>query len=91
VRYIWSLCERTVFGSILAVSLCLAGKAQDQPQTASAQIDEPISQGEALSASARAPSSAKDDNTWHFQSLGYLWFPGMHGTIGACSYETSVY
>jgi hypothetical protein len=30
------------------------------------------------------------DDKWHFDFLPYLWFAGMHGTVGAQGYETNV-
>jgi hypothetical protein len=51
----------------------------------------PISNDETLQTSAPVPPSATNDNRWHFQSLGYLWFPGMHGTVGVRGYDTSVH
>jgi len=36
----------------------------------------------------------KDSNTdegWHFTVTPYIWFAGMHGTVGALGHETSVH
>jgi hypothetical protein len=65
--------------------------AQDQPPTANAQLHEPVSQDQTLHTSAPVPPSATSDDRWHFQGYGYLWFPGMHGTVGARNVETSVH
>jgi hypothetical protein len=58
--------------------------AQDQPAATSAQLQTPGSPG-------YVPPSVDDDDAWHFLSLSYLWFPGMHGTVGARGYDTSVH
>lgn len=65
--------------------------AQEQSPTTNAQIHAPIGQDEALHTSAPATPSTTSDDRWHFLSYGYLWFPGMHGTVGARNYETSVH
>jgi hypothetical protein len=36
------------------------------------------------------PPSIDDDPSWHFTSLSYLWFPGVHGIVGAKGYSTKV-
>ncbi|HTU50786.1 MAG TPA: hypothetical protein VMF56_09340 [Acidobacteriaceae bacterium] len=39
-----------------------------------------------------APSTASDpDDAWHFTLAPYLWFAGMHGTVGARGYDASVH
>ncbi|MGC1870855.1 MAG: hypothetical protein WA700_07850 [Acidobacteriaceae bacterium] len=38
------------------------------------------------------PSTASDPNDgWHFVLAPYLWFAGMHGTVGARGYDASVH
>jgi hypothetical protein len=32
-----------------------------------------------------------DDSDWHFSVSPYLWFPGVHGTIGALGRDTSIH
>ncbi|MGD0445880.1 MAG: hypothetical protein ABSA39_18255 [Edaphobacter sp.] len=39
-----------------------------------------------------APSTAtNEDGHWHVAAVPYLWFPGMHGTIGALGHNVSVH
>lgn len=40
-------------------------------------------------ASGQAAAAASGD--WHANLLIYLWFPGVHGTVGASGYEASVH
>jgi hypothetical protein len=74
----------------------MTARAQEQQGTASAHVETastdaavPSSSSSPSSPSAAAPSTAADGQ-WHFQSWSYLWFPGMHGTVGARGYDPSV-
>ena len=40
-------------------------------------------------ASQKATSSANDG--WHFTIAPYLWFPGVHGTVGALGHNASIH
>ena len=31
------------------------------------------------------------DDSWHFDFAPYVWFPGMHGTVGAVGHDASVH
>lgn len=46
---------------------------------------------QAQPASTTPPATSADDDQWHFAILPYLWFPGMHGTVGARYREVSVH
>jgi len=35
--------------------------------------------------------SSNDDSTWHVDASPYLWFPGVHGTVGAAGKQVSVH
>jgi hypothetical protein len=72
------------------LSLCATARAQDQPGAASPQVQIASSDSAMPSSPSRTASSADSDAAWHFQSYGYLWFPGMHGTVGARGYDPSV-
>jgi hypothetical protein len=84
----WRACERVVLGSILALSFSATLRAQEQqPPTENAQLQTP-GYNAVASSSTTVPASPTADS-WQFVSLSYLWFPGLHGTIGARGYETS--
>jgi len=57
--------------------------AADQPATAEA----------AVPAATAAPQVGlpPEDSGWHFAVSPYLWFPGVHGTIGALGRDVSVH
>jgi hypothetical protein len=38
-----------------------------------------------------APPVGEPTSDWHFAMSPYLWFPGLHGTIGARGHEASVH
>jgi hypothetical protein len=46
-------------------------------------------------ASSSPPGSSVVDETadskWHFYNTGYLWLPGIHGTLGVRGFDTSVH
>ncbi len=41
--------------------------------------------------SATAPIDETSDSKWHLYGTGYIWFPGIHGTIGVRGFETGVH
>ena len=72
---------------LASVLLCVAAMAQAPiEQSADAQ---------ATSAppppSAQTASSPSEDNAWHFNLSPYVWFPGVHGTVGALDHRASVH
>jgi len=75
-----------VLGSIINILLCVTARAQEQPP-ATAQVQTEVSQADARNLQpcrshlvlCRVRPSAPQPN-WTFQSLSYLWFPGMNGT-----------
>jgi len=74
-----SLChaQETIDPATSNVSLTKAPDTDSQPQPAN----------RAASQTASAPAS----DGWHFSFSPYLWFPGVHGTIGAQGNLTSVH
>jgi hypothetical protein len=55
--------------------------------------DQPLT-SEAESTSAAIPASpqvGEPTSNWHFAVSPYLWFPGVHGTIGALGRDVSVH
>ena len=58
----------------------------------SAGLSSPASTAQsAPSASAKPDNPAPSDEGWHVDVTPYLWFPGMHGTVGALGRESSVH
>jgi hypothetical protein len=83
----WRACERVVLATLLALSLPATSRAQEQQQPVeNAQLQTP---GYNAVASSTTTTASPTADTWQFVSLSYLWFPGLHGTIGARGYEAS--
>jgi hypothetical protein len=82
----WRACERVVLGSILTLSFSAMANAQEQQPVENAQLHTPAYN--AVATSSTTPASPTGDK-WEFVSLTYLWFPGLHGTVGARGYEAS--
>jgi len=36
------------------------------------------------------PDAELSDNQWHYYATGYIWFPGIHGTVGIRGFDTNV-
>ena len=54
--------------------------------------DQPMpSDAEAATPPTPAPPVGEPTSDWHFAVSPYLWFPGVHGTIGAKGHEASVH
>ena len=51
----------------------------------------PACETEAEAPSAAPAGTATADSDWHFVVAPYLWFPGVHGTVGAGSHDASVH
>jgi hypothetical protein len=73
--------------------LCFSAtaKAQEQPQVTTAQAESlksPDTDSSSV-ATSQNPAPSAPAPTWSFQSLSYLWFPGMSGTVGARGYNTN--
>jgi hypothetical protein len=82
-------CQTVVLESLLALCVCSVVQAQEKP------IDNALVQTSDSSSATQStvvppPPSIDDDPQWHFTSLSYLWFPGVHGTVGAKGYSTDV-
>jgi hypothetical protein len=41
--------------------------------------------------SGASPDADLTDKQWHFYGMGYIWFPGIHGTVGIRGFDTSVH
>jgi hypothetical protein len=46
---------------------------------------------EAATPATPAPPVGEPTSDWHFAVSPYLWFPGVHGTIGAQGHEASIH
>jgi len=75
---------RRMFPCLLTLILCL-------PAAASAQrsATEETSQSSATESSSKPTAPANDD--WQVGITPYLWFAGVHGTVGALGHETGVH
>jgi hypothetical protein len=56
----------------------------------SAMSDQPLAAEPATSSPPQVGLQAEDSG-WHFAVSPYLWFPGVHGTIGALGRDVSVH
>src|SRR5664279_2649273 len=74
------LWQSILLSSALGLFVSGSACAEEMPAKADAQ------------AGTSAPASAKTmDDDWHVNTNVYLWFAGMHGTVGAKGFETSVH
>jgi hypothetical protein len=79
----FDIVARRLFLCLLALILSLATAA-----TAQGPVEEATSQS---SGTAPSPSTtASPDDAWHVGITPYLWFAGVHGTVGALGHETGV-
>ncbi len=58
---------------------------------ASAMAEDMSAKADANAQTATPASATTTDNDWHTNASVYLWFPGMHGTVGAEGFEASVH
>ncbi len=90
------------FTGVLALALCVPGMAQQSTELVSPDVTSPDEAGSvpaaqkataAQTSSGGFASSDTDlsDNQWHFYATGYIWFPGIHGTVGIRGFDTSVH
>ncbi len=81
--------RRTLFlTALVTLFFSPLARGQDEPQQASLQTPAATS---APMAPAPAPAATDSDDAWHFAVAPYIWFAGMHGTVGARGYDTSVH
>jgi opacity protein-like surface antigen len=88
----------STFAGWLAVAICMPAIAQQSAnlaspdQTGSAPAAQKTTATQTSSESAFATSDADlTDNKWHYYGMGYIWFPGITGTVGVRGFETSVH
>jgi outer membrane protein OmpA-like peptidoglycan-associated protein len=80
------LCSATLSVMTLAVLFCMSATAQG-PADLSAE-------NQAAATPAPDPpqqNAGTSDDAWHFDIAPYVWFPGVHGTVGALGREASVH
>ena len=82
----------------LAATLCVPAVAQQSAdivsseQTGSAPAPQKTNAAQTSSGSSIASSDTDlTDNKWHVYSTGYLWIPGVHGTVGVRGFEASMH
>jgi hypothetical protein len=89
MRYSLRVSKGVLLAPVLAMCFCAAAQAQEKP-VESAQLQTSDRSSGTQSTVIPPPPSIDDDPHWHFTSLSYLWFPGVHGTVGAKGYSTDV-
>jgi hypothetical protein len=67
-----------------------SGEVAIQP-LAGAELTEDASPEQTPSAPTPQKTAADPDNVWHFSLSPYIWFAGMHGTVGALGHDVSVH
>ncbi len=77
----------------------IANKPVSASSDADATLANPPAEGQSSTTASQKQSgspfgSAPDetsDNTWHYYATGYLWIPGVHGTVGVRGFDTSIH
>lgn len=77
-RRLWTRIMPAILGLLLSIAL-------DAQQSASILYREPMD-----SSSSSSKQSPPLDG-WHFTVSPYLWFPGIHGNVGALGHDASVH
>jgi len=72
------------------MQLLAASAANPDGASDSVITDHPTDTGAAASGAPQV-GLPPEDSGWHFAVSPYLWFPGVHGTIGALGREVSVH
>lgn len=81
-RNLW---QGLILGSAMGLSVCSSALAEEAAAPAAADV-----QAQASPKPPAAPA-ATSDNEWHVAANTYLWFAGMHGTVGVGGFDTSVH
>jgi hypothetical protein len=87
----WRASQGAAAGLLFTLSYGMTAKAEQPSDTATAQVQTPATSAATPSGAIPAAPSVDDDPNWHFQSMLYLWFPGMHGTVGAHGLNASTH
>jgi hypothetical protein len=93
MNYRLRLCGSLVLGSLLAASVCASAKAEDEPAAVSSSLQTTAGQTQPSMSPAGSPTPGWGDNSpgWHYDSLSYLWFPGIHGVAGARGFNAGLH
>jgi len=70
-----------------------AAPSSSQPNAEGATLanQTPASQAAPSGTSFASSNDELADNKWHVYGAGYLWLPGIHGTLGVRGYDTDVH
>jgi hypothetical protein len=83
----------TLIGSYTTIAFAGKATASSDSDSTAAQPGAAMEYGAAQIPAAPAPQKAMPDSdpNWHFSFMPYLWFAGMHGSVGARGHEASVH
>jgi hypothetical protein len=89
------------FAASLALALCVPAIAQQSadlvsPDQTSTDQTAPAPQKAAAAQTASGTLYASadadlSDSKWHYYGTAYIWFPGIHGTVGIRGFDTNVH
>jgi hypothetical protein len=90
------------FAGSLLLALCVPALAQQSTDIAQQSADlvsldqtgsaaAPQKATAAQASSDTSPDADLTDNQWHYYGMGYIWFPGITGTVGIRGFDTSVH
>jgi hypothetical protein len=93
------------FAGTLALAICVPAIAQQSADLAQQSADlvspdqtggAPAPQTTAAQTASGPPSYASSDadltdKKWHYYGTGYLWIPGIHGTVGIRGFDASIH
>jgi hypothetical protein len=88
----------TLIGSWTTIAL--AGQAVAQKSDFDSTVNQPFAEigatedampAQTPSAPTPQKTAADPDDVWHFSLSPYIWFAGMHGTVGALGHDASVH
>jgi len=92
-------CLKTCLLTIAVLALCVPAVAQQSAdlvsldQTGSAAAPQKTTAAQTSPGSYAIASSDADltDKKWHYYGTLYIWFPGIHGTVGIRGFDTSIH
>ena len=78
--------------ALVALLFSPLARAEEQPKAQPVAVQTESSTPSAPSPVPQAAAATDPNNdVWHFAVAPYLWFAGMHGTVGARGYDASVH
>lgn len=84
--------QALVFVCLLGLFSSTAARSEEATDVVGPLPQAPSSASQAPSSTSFASSGNElSDSKWHFYSTGYLWLPGMHGTVGVRGFDASVH